>query len=73
MDLAVRNMMKFTDCSLNEIVQMTSYNQAKSLGIESSRGSIEEGKIADLVVLNKNLEVIMTICKGKVVYDTYLD
>jgi N-acetylglucosamine-6-phosphate deacetylase len=73
MDLAVRNMIKFTDCSLNEIAQMTSYNQAKSLGIESSRGSIEEGKIADLVVLNKNLEVIMTICKGKVVYDTYLD
>jgi len=38
------------------------------LGVESKKGSLEPGKDADIVILNKKLEVELTMVKGKVVY-----
>ncbi len=37
-----------------EIIKISSYNAAKMLGISNEYGSIEEGKIADMVLLNEN-------------------
>ena len=37
--------------SLNEIIQMTTINPAKALGIEDQSGSLEIGRIADISVL----------------------
>ena len=37
-----------------EIIKISSYNAAKMLGISHMYGSIEEGKIADMVLLNEN-------------------
>lgn len=48
-----------------EISQMASANPAKLLGIEKDFGSIEVGKRADLVALDKNGEVIRTFVGGK--------
>jgi N-acetylglucosamine-6-phosphate deacetylase len=65
---AVKNMLQFTNCKISEIVSMTSFNQAKQLKIEHELGSIKEGYIADLVVLNESYELIQTIRDGLVVY-----
>lgn len=65
---AVRNMMKFTDCSLQDITEMTAVNPAKQINVFDRKGSIKAGKDADVVVVNEQLEVIMTFCRGRLAY-----
>lgn len=40
--------------SMNEALAASTINSAFALGVEKSRGSIERGKCADLVILNTN-------------------
>lgn len=64
----IKNVIKFLNISLEDAVQMATVNPAKQLGLYDRKGSIEVGKDADLVVLNKDLEVVMTICRGQIAY-----
>lgn len=66
-DQAVRNFRKWTGCSLVELARVSSYNALTNLGIRN-RGRIKEGYIADLVVMNSELNVVETILAGKTVY-----
>ena len=59
-------MMSSLGFSSIEISQMASVNQAKLLGIEKSHGSIEVGKRADLVALDENGNVKLTLIGGKI-------
>jgi N-acetylglucosamine-6-phosphate deacetylase len=68
---AVR-MMGSLDVSEVEIAQMASLNPARLLGLENECGSIEVGKRADLVALDKDGNVRLTMVEGKVVYDSNL-
>ena len=65
---AVQNMIAFTDCSMMDVVRFSAENPAKMLGVFDKKGSILPGKDADLVVLDENLNVVMTIVAGRVVY-----
>ncbi|MCT4779532.1 MULTISPECIES: N-acetylglucosamine-6-phosphate deacetylase [Exiguobacterium] len=65
MDQALRNIITFTGCSLEQAVQMTSVNQAEEFGL-TQKGRLERGKDADFVVLNANLEVEQTIHRGTI-------
>jgi len=65
---AIKNMISFTGCSLNDITVMTSLNQAKLLKLDDRLGKIEEGYVADLVVLDQDLEVALTVCNGLIAY-----
>ncbi|MCL5260070.1 MAG: N-acetylglucosamine-6-phosphate deacetylase [Gammaproteobacteria bacterium] len=69
MDQALRNIIKYTNCTLGEAIKMVSENPAKKLKIFDRKGSIAIGKDADLTVLNENLEVMLTICRGEIVFD----
>jgi N-acetylglucosamine-6-phosphate deacetylase len=66
MSAAIKNMLHFTDCDLSDVVKLTSENPAKSLGLFDKIGSIAPNKMADLVVLDKQLSIKMTICEGKI-------
>jgi N-acetylglucosamine-6-phosphate deacetylase len=66
---AFKNILAFTNCSVIEAVQMSSFNPAKQLGILERKGSLTEGKDADLVVLDENHDVYMTFCKGQLAYN----
>lgn len=68
MDQAVRNMVKYSGCSLPEAVQMASLNPARLLGIDNRKGSIAPGKDADIVVLSQDGSLQMTIARGQKVY-----
>ncbi|MFO6496586.1 MULTISPECIES: N-acetylglucosamine-6-phosphate deacetylase [Bacillus] len=69
MDQAARNMMEFSECTLEDIVHMTAVNPAKQLQIFDRKGSIKNGKDADLIVLNEKSEVVMTLCKGVIAFN----
>jgi N-acetylglucosamine-6-phosphate deacetylase len=57
-----------TGCSLQHAVRAASYNPASVLGLQNRKGSLEQGKDADLVLLGPDLKVDMTFRAGKCVY-----
>ena len=57
-------------CSLRQAVRAASYNPARVLGLQESKGSLEQGKDADLVILNRDLTVHLTYRSGRCVYGT---
>jgi beta-aspartyl-dipeptidase (metallo-type) len=54
---------------LEDVLKMVTSNPAKRAGIDQSKGSIEEGKDADLLILNKDLEIETVIAKGQIIID----
>ncbi|AVN64036.1 N-acetylglucosamine-6-phosphate deacetylase [Mesoplasma florum] len=57
-----------SDIELTDLIKMTSINIAKQLNIYSETGSIEVNKKADLVVLDKDFNVLYTFVEGNKVY-----
>jgi N-acetylglucosamine-6-phosphate deacetylase len=57
MDACVRMFHQLTGVALPEVVRMASLTPARIIGQEGVRGSIEVGKQADLIVLDRRLEV----------------
>ncbi|WP_339035015.1 N-acetylglucosamine-6-phosphate deacetylase [Spiroplasma endosymbiont of Cantharis rufa] len=69
-DFNIRVMLEANpEIKMTELIKMTSINIAKQLKIYNKRGSIEKNKFADLVVLNKKLEVLKTFVEGEKVYE----
>lgn len=66
---ALRNFRAYTECSLEELVKVTSSNPAMSLNVFDRKGSVKEGKDADFVLLDSNLEVMMTYCRGNLAFN----
>jgi len=66
---ALKNLVKFTGKSIEELIPLLTINPATLLHIEDHKGSISIGKDADLVILNNELDVIATIVGGKKVYE----
>ena len=54
------NLVDTGDLSYLDLVKVTSYNPAKLLNIDKERGSIEEGKIADITIFDPNEKYIYT-------------
>ena len=65
---ALLNLLEFTGKPLEQILPLLTENPAKLIGVYDRIGSIEEGKEADIVVLDKDCQVIRTYSKGKEVY-----
>jgi N-acetylglucosamine-6-phosphate deacetylase len=63
---AVR-MMHSLGVSYVDLARMASLNPARLLGVDGECGSIELGKRADLVALDKDNNVILTIVNGEIV------
>jgi N-acetylglucosamine-6-phosphate deacetylase len=66
MDEAFRNIMKFTGCTPEEAVLMTSVNQAEEFGL-SNKGALKPGKDADFVQMTHDFYVIETTRQGKTI------
>jgi beta-aspartyl-dipeptidase (metallo-type) len=54
---------------LDRMVQLITSNPAKRIGVYQSKGSIEEGKDADLLLLTKDLEIETVMAKGRIMID----
>ncbi|HLR62360.1 MAG TPA: N-acetylglucosamine-6-phosphate deacetylase [Lentibacillus sp.] len=68
MSEGARQMLQLKDTSIHNVVQMTSENPAKQLGVFDRKGSIKPGKDADLLLVDDALNLKYTICRGVVAY-----
>lgn len=68
MDTCVRNLHREVGVSLADAVKTASLNPARVLGLSGSLGGLQVGKEADLIVIDEDVDVHMTIVGGKVVY-----
>ncbi len=57
---------KFTGCTFEEAINSVSINPAKVLGIDNKKGSLENGKDADIVLADENFSIFMTFVEGKI-------
>ncbi|MEM8735745.1 MAG: amidohydrolase family protein [Planctomycetota bacterium] len=73
MDHMVRTMKSVTTADLVDVIKMATLTPAKRTHIDEQVGSIEEGKLADFVVLDTDLNVVKVIVGGSVVSDEAMD
>ncbi len=64
MDHMVRQMFEHTSASLADVIRMASLTPAERTGISRKTGSIEVGKQADILLLNRRLEVKRVFVRG---------
>ncbi len=67
LDQNYRNMLKHTYLSQEEVAACFTLNAAQSVGLHD-RGRLKPGKRADLVILNQEHEVQLTLVNGRIVY-----
>jgi N-acetylglucosamine-6-phosphate deacetylase len=60
----VRVMMRDTDAGLADVIRMASLTPAERTGVAADRGSLEPGKLADIVLLSRDLHVRRTFIHG---------
>ncbi len=65
---AVRNMVNSFGIPLGDAVKMATVTPAKVIGVDNKKGSIAVNKDADILILDKNLNVKMTMVEGCIVY-----
>ena len=66
LDKACRNIMFHTNCGIAQAFVMASLNPAKVIGMDDEIGSIEPGKIADLVFVDDKFNVHQVMLGGKI-------
>ena len=64
----MRKAVKEMDIPLESAVKCATVNPAKAIGIDDKYGSLEVGKQADVVLLDKDLEIQYIIKAGELVY-----
>ncbi|ACU02584.1 MULTISPECIES: N-acetylglucosamine-6-phosphate deacetylase [Pedobacter] len=67
-DRLVRNMVQMAHVPLTEAIKMISTTPARIMGIQDSTGSLIEGKQADVVIFDENIDIRMTMVNGHIVY-----
>ncbi len=68
-DIALKNLIKFTNNSIENIIPLLTKNPAKLLNIYDSKGSIDLGKDADFILINKDLKIEKTFVGGQLIFD----
>jgi len=64
LDRALKNIIKFTGLSLEEVIPVLTENPARLINVYDRKGSIEDGKDADIVFLNENSDIIAVYARG---------
>lgn len=64
-DRALRNLLAFTGLPLEELLPVLTENPAKLIGVYDRKGSIENGKDADLVILDEQMQVSDVFLRGR--------
>ena len=70
MNRAVQNMVTKVGVPFTQAVDYATINPARMIGIDQEAGSIAVGKRADFTVINENYDVLLTVCGGKIIYQS---
>ena len=62
---SIQNLNKNIHPSVHEMIKMTSENSAKYLNVYDRKGSLEVGKDADILVIDKDYNLYATYCMGR--------
>ena len=65
MDIACRNLVRHTGCTMEQAFLMASGNPARAIGMYGEIGSIAEGKRADFVICNEMFDVKHVVMSGR--------
>lgn len=68
MERGLRNFLAATGEPLANVWQTSSLNAARAIGVSARKGSLEPGKDADLVLVDNEINVEMTVAEGRIVY-----
>jgi N-acetylglucosamine-6-phosphate deacetylase len=68
LDRAVRNLVEWLDIPLHEALTAATATPARCMRMGDNKGIISPGADADLVFLNRDLQVVQTMVAGRVVY-----
>lgn len=69
MNVAIKNLVEKANVTFTDAVDFATVNPAKNLGVFDKMGSIKEGKLANVTIIDKiDFAVKMTIREGKIVY-----
>ncbi|MCZ6633624.1 MAG: amidohydrolase family protein [bacterium] len=73
LDSGIANVVRFTDASLADAMDMVTCNPARLLGIDDRIGTVEAGKEASLTLFRweegqEKLDIVATVVRGEVVY-----
>lgn len=69
LNMALRRLKEYAELSTSRAVEWVSLNPATTVGIEKETGSIKVGKHADIVIMDEEFEVFLTLVKGKFFYN----
>jgi len=64
----VKTMIQMAEIPLIDAIKMMSTTPARIMGVQTTKGSLEVGKHADIVIFNEQIEIDKTIIKGEVLY-----
>ena len=68
-DRLVRTMVYKADIPLPDAVKMITSTPARILEVSGKKGALATGKDADIVIFDSNINISMTMIKGRIVYD----
>ncbi|HXL54638.1 MAG TPA: amidohydrolase family protein, partial [Chitinophagaceae bacterium] len=67
-DRLIRTMVFMADVPLTDAVKMITATSARILNVSDKKGSLVAGKDADIVIFDSNINIEMTIIKGRIVF-----
>jgi N-acetylglucosamine-6-phosphate deacetylase len=70
LDQALRNMLKMTESSLQDVVRMLTFNPAQAAHVADRKGCLQQGYDADLLIYDSSLTLQATICRGTLAFAT---
>lgn len=68
-DRLVRTMIQLADIPLVHAIRMITSTPARIMGVGNKKGSLMEGKDADIVIFDQDINIGMTLIKGKIVFN----
>lgn len=64
----IQTMTQIAEIPLIDVIKMITINPAHMLNVHEQKGSLEAGKDADIVIFDKDINILMTIIAGEVIY-----
>ncbi|CAI5446219.1 unnamed protein product [Caenorhabditis angaria] len=69
MPFCIRHLIKTTHCSVEYALKCATEKPAQLIGIQNEKGVLSVGNLADIVLLDENIEVKATFCAGQRVFN----